>query len=140
MSLKQYELNLIPWKITIKTPKYEEIEGEKRLVVENGQPQFDEIEQDYPMKDNLSEMLRSPGMFKNAADTAEAIFLGQNLRKLDEGAESITVDSRQVELLEKCLNKHLEAAANGQGGLGGPNHEELILRLYKLFKSVKEKK
>lgn len=93
------------------------------------------IQEDYPIRENLQAMLRSPGVFTEVNDVAEAVHLAHMIK--DEAEDVITIDKQQVTLLKKCLDAHLAAAAEGKCQFGGPTHEPLILRIAELTKEAK---
>lgn len=121
--MKKFTLSLTSWVIPIQVQK----------TAEDGKP-FIEIEDtDYPVKDNLGMMLRAGGLFKNIEDTVEAVMLGKSIQDTTE--DSIEIDERELDLLKNCLDKHLEAAAEGKSSFGGQQHETLVLRIYDLWKN-----
>lgn len=121
--MKSFVLDLTAWEIDIPVQKIDA----------TGKSFIDTTRTEYPLKDNLGSMLRAGGLFDNTEDTVEAIMLGKNIRSSMEA--TIEVDERSVDLLKKCVDKHLEAATKGQGMFGGEQHEELILRIYNLWKN-----
>jgi hypothetical protein len=92
------------------------------------------VKDDYPVRENLSAMLRSPGVFRDANEVAEAVFLAHAIR--DHESDSMELDSPQIAILKKCVDTHLAAAADQRGNFGGPNHEPLILQIVKLAKDA----
>jgi hypothetical protein len=121
--MKKFILDLTTWEIGVPVQKTDE----------NGKPFIVQKKMEYPLKDNLGSMLRAGGLFDNTEDTVEAIMLGRNIQSCIE--INIEVDERELGLLKKCIDRHLDAATKGQGTFGGEQHEELILRIYELWMS-----
>lgn len=121
--MKNFALELSSWKIPLQVQK----------TTEDGKPFIETEDIDYPIKDNLSMMLRAGGLFKNVEDTVEAVMLGKLIQTTTE--DNIEIDERELDLLKKCLDKHLESAAEGKSTFGGQQHEGLVLRIHKLWKS-----
>ena len=124
--MKKFVLDLTTWETELSVQKEDE----------NGKPYLTQEKTDYPVRENLGLMLRAGGLFENTEDTVEAIILGKNVLACQEN--EIEIDERELNLLKMCLDRHLEAAVKGKGVFGGPIHEQLILRMYELYKS-KEK-
>jgi len=114
--MKKFKLDLSEWKITVMVAGENHTMKEETVV--------------YPFRQNLSVWLRSAGVFKTGEDIVEAVTLGKRLLNLDE--DSAVLDSREADILKKCVNKHLEASASGKIAqpIGGPAHEEAILRVF----------
>ena len=111
--MKKFELNLTEYSVTVK-------------VNDNGK-MVDKTEI-YPLKDNISNYLRAPGVFDTGEEIAEAIGVAKQI--LDCKEDTIELDKREAEVLKRGINKHIAAAAAGNGSLGGVIHEELILRVF----------
>jgi len=121
--MKKFVLDLTSWKIPLQVQKTDK----------DGKPYIDVEDTDYPIKDNLGMMLRAGGLFKNVEDTVEAVMLGKSIQDTTE--DSVEIDERELDLLKSCLDKHLEAAAEGKSTFGGQQHEELVLRIHALWKN-----
>lgn len=121
--MKKNVLSLIPWDVTTSVQETDN----------DGNLQIVQKSQAYPIKDNLGAMLRAGGLFTTVEDTVEAILLGKTIQSNKE--DSVNLDERELTLLKSCLDKHLEAATKGQSMFGGPQHEELVLRIYELWKN-----
>jgi len=127
-----FELSLVCWKADVpEIIKKTDPATQEEVNVFSGKT----IQEDYPIRENLQAMLRSPGVFKEVNDVAEAVHLAHVIK--DETEETVTVDRQQVTLLKKCLDAHLAAAAEGKCQFGGPTHEPLILRVAELTKEAK---
>ena len=105
--MKKFELDLTAYEV--------EIPGENNGI-------------QYPIRDNLSSMLRAAGVFKSGEDTAEAVSLGKSIMAAQ--LNDIILDEREMEILKSCLNRHISATAEGKAMFGGPVHEECILRVF----------
>lgn len=129
-----FELNLSSWESNVPevVKKNDPTTGEEVNVFSG-----ETVKEDYPVRENLQAMLRSPGVFEDINDVAEAVHLAHVIK--DEKADKVSLDQRQVTLLKKCLDTHLKAAANQRGNFGGPQHELLILRIAELAKQAKVK-
>lgn len=82
---------------------------------------------EYPLRENLSDFLRTAGMFKNAAELVEAVMLAKEIR--DETADSITFDEKEARILKTVIDVLLNRTAEGKANLGGIVHEEAICRV-----------
>lgn len=97
--------------------------------IENGE--------EYPLRQNLSEMLRAPGVFSTGNDIVEAVVLAKQIRDSTPGqgdavgSHILDLDKRETDILRRCLNIHIEATAEGKASFGGPTHEECVLRVFK---------
>lgn len=121
--MKKFVLDLTTWEIDVPVQKMDDA----------GKPFVGTKKMDYPVRDNLGSMLRAGGLFDNTEDTVEAIVLGKNIRSCMEA--TIEIDERELDLLKKCVDRHLEAANKGQGTFGGEQHEELIMQIFNLWKN-----
>ena len=131
-----FELSLVSWKSEVpEVIKKNDPNSGEEVNMFSGKM----ISEDYPIRENLSTMLRSPGVFEDANDVAEAVYLAHMIKDTDEESIIVSVDQRQIMLLKKCLDAHLKAAANQRGNFGGPIHEPLIVRIVELAKQAKVK-
>jgi len=90
----------------------------------------DETGQDYPLRENISVWLRSIGVFKSAEDIVEAVVLAKRVRECE--ADVIELDEREADVLRQAVNKQIAMTAEGRANLGGPIHEEAIIRVAKM--------
>lgn len=121
-----YRLDLTPWETTTKVLEHDE----------NGTPTVVEKKEMYPVRENLSSMLRAQGVFKDTESVVEAITLARMIRDTTEN--EVSLDRREVQVLKECVDQLLAAAADKRSNFGGEQHEELILRIHALWKSAKE--
>jgi hypothetical protein len=87
-------------------------------------------ELEYPLRNNLSEWLRTTGIFRNGNDIAEAVVLAKTIREYE--LNVLFIDEREAKLLKECLNRFIELTADGKANLGGEIHEEAILRVFNM--------
>jgi hypothetical protein len=82
----------------------------------------------YPLRSNINQWLRSFGVFKCGEDIAEAVMLAKGVLQCE--GDSMVLDEREVDILKRCFNRHIELTAEGKGQLGGSIHEEAICRVF----------
>lgn len=111
--MKKFKLDLTAYDVTVR------VAGKDEKLVES-----------YPLRDNISVWLRSIGVFKSAEDIAEAVVLAKRIRECEDNA--IELDEREVDVLRQAVNKQLILTAEGRANLGGPIHEEAIIRVAKM--------
>lgn len=121
--MKKFVLDLTTWEVEIPVQKMDK----------DDKPYFIQEKTDYPVKENLGLMLRAGGLFDNTEDTVEAIIIGKSIQSHKK--DSIEIDERELNLLKQCLDRHLKASTEGKGIFGGPQHENLIVRIYNLWKN-----
>lgn len=119
--MKKFTLDLSKYEVKVMQP----VEDEDGEVI--GTEPVMEI---YPLRENLSAWLRSPGIFKAGEELVEAVVLGKRLSVAQE--DLAVLDGREAEILKKAINVHLNATSQGRGNLGGPIHEEAILRIFSM--------
>ena len=128
--MKKFELNLSKYNVTIKLPTtvIDEKTGKEERI-------FKDTEIEYPLCNNINELLRSKGVFKSGEDIAEAIMLAKKIGDTN-SPDSMILDERETEILKTCLNKFIALTESGQADFGGPLHEEAICRVFSM-KEVK---
>lgn len=89
----------------------------------------------YPLRDNLSNYLRAVGLFDTGEEIAEAVVLAKQILACDTEDDTLVLDEREMKVLKKCINLHVKLTKENKSNLGGPIHEELILRVF----TMKEK-
>ncbi len=87
---------------------------------------------EYPIRENLSNLLRSPGVFKDINDVAEAILLASKIR--DTENDILELDAKQAHIMRITANRHLELTFEGRSLFGGITHEECIIRIVNMMK------
>jgi len=127
-----FELSLKSWVTDVpEMTKQVDPSTQKEVWVGTGKT----VKEEYPLRINFQAMLRSPGVFADINDVAEAVTLAHMIK--DTVDDNVMIDERQVRVLKQCLNTHLEAAKAGRGTFGGPVHEPLILRIVELVRQAK---
>ena len=116
-------------KFELDISKYE-VEVVKQEIVDNKVVTSNTTEE-YPLCGNLAAWLRGVGVFRSAEDVAEAVMLGKRLLSSDE-LECVILDDREAEVLKKCVNRLVELTADDKASVGGPVHEEAIIRVVKM--------
>lgn len=128
--MKKFILDLSKYEVTVPTPVTKTDEKTGKEIRE-----FENQIQEYPLQKNLSNWLRSPGMFRSGEDIAEAVGLAKQIRDCKE--DSIELDEREADVLKQVINKLVELTAdtkdpNRNPNFGGPIHEEVIIRVIKM--------
>ncbi len=121
--MKKFRLDLSEYNVTVKVPVTKTVDGKETRELED---QTDI----YPLRENISIWLRSIGIFKVAEDIAEAALLAREIMGQD--LDEHILDGRQTDVLKKCIDRHVELTAEGKANLGGPVHEEAIIRVVKM--------
>ena len=124
--MKKYELNLAEYEITYAKPVIEN----GKPVIEDGKQKTESITEVYPLKDNISSWLRTVGLFRTGEEITEAALLAKQVR--DSLEPIIVLDEREKEILKKTINRFLDLTIEGKANLGGPNHEEAIIRIFSM--------
>ena len=87
------------------------------------------------VKEELSQMLRLPGIYENGVETCDGVILAKAIRENTSQWKTISVED--LALLKKVMNiliKRPHNPAMGQVSLGGIRYEELIVRVFTLDK------
>ena len=124
--MKKYKLNLEEYKITYNIPVIED----GKPVIEAGKQKMQEKIEVYPLQDNISSWLRTAGLFRTGEEIAEAALLARQVRETKE--DELILDEREKEILKKTINRFLDLTIEGKANLGGPNHEEAIIRIFSM--------
>ncbi|KKM79560.1 hypothetical protein LCGC14_1348770 [marine sediment metagenome] len=115
LDLSEYEVDFERW----------EIEDEKRVLKKGKEP--------FPIKEEIAEMLRIPGIYKDGVESFDGLMLSKEIRACDEDTFKLNED--ELKLLKAAMDKLIgrdHNPASGQIALGGPRYEELILRVFGL--------
>ncbi len=122
--LKEYRLDLSTYEIETR----DVVKDEKgKVVMEDGRPKIKKGSMEYPLRINLSDFLRTVGMFKTAEDAAEGIVLAKAISS--QLTDSLILDEKEAGVLKYALNRIIELTADGKANIGGPTHEEMICRV-----------
>ncbi len=95
--------------------------------VRDGQPMMELKTIDYPIRENLSDFLRTAGIYKSAEEIAEAVGLARQIRETDK--DCLILDEKEVAVLRTVFDTLIERTADGRANLGGIIHEEMICRV-----------
>jgi hypothetical protein len=120
--MKRFKINLSEYSVTIQVNKRNEDTKQIELVTE---------EIPYPLKDNIYQWLRLPGVFKGGVEICDACDLAKQIRS---AGDDIVLDEHEIGLLKTAMDKLIAQEANPQMGvqsLGGEVHEECIRRVFK---------
>lgn len=120
--MKRFKVDLSDYSVTFQTNKRDEETKQIELVTE---------EIPYPMKDNLYQWLRLPGLFKGGIEICDACDLAKQIR---DAGDDIVLDEHEIGLLKTAMNKLIATESNPAQGvmaLGGEIHEECIWRVFK---------
>ena len=120
--MKRFKIDLSEYNITIQNNKRNEETKQIELVTE---------EIVYPLKSNIHEWLRLPGMFKDGVEICDACDLAKQIR---DAGDEIVLDEHEFGLVKTVLNKLIAQESNlamGIQSLGGEVHEECIRRVFK---------
>ena len=117
--MKKFRLDLSKYDVEVRTSN----------TPDDGDGTYVKVESiEYPLRENLSGWLRSPGVFRDGNSIAEAVVLAKTIREC--GADEVMLDEQEATLLKECLNKFISATADGNARVGGEVHEEAICRVF----------
>ena len=120
--MKRFKIDLSEYNVTIQANKRNEETKKIELVTE---------EVPYPLKDNLYQWLRLPGIFKGGVEICDACDLAKQIR---DAGDDIVLDEHEIGLLKTAVDKLIAQESNpaqGVQALGGEIHEECIRRVFK---------
>ena len=120
--MKRFKIDLSDYSVTIQTNKRNEETKQIELVTE---------ELPYPLKDNMYQWLRLPGVFKGGVEICDACDLAKQIR---DAGDEVVLDEHEIGLLRRAMDKLIAQESNPAQGiiaLGGEIHEECIRRVFK---------
>lgn len=120
--MKRFKINLSEYSVSVTSNKRNKETKQIELVTE---------EIPYPLKDNIYQWLRLPGMFKDGVAICDACDLAKQIR---DAGDDIVLDEHEIGLLKTVINKLITQEADPKNGvqpLGGDVHEECIRRVFK---------
>ena len=120
--MKRYKIDLSEYDVEIKVNKRNEETKKIELVTESVP---------YPLKQNLYDWLRLPGMFKGGVEICDACDLAKSIKN---AGDDITLDETELKLLTTAMDTLIAQKndpARGIQALGGEIHEEAIRRVFK---------
>ena len=120
--MKRFKIDLSEYNVTVQNNKRNDKTKQLELVTEKIP---------YPLKDNLYQWLRLPGMFKGGVEVCDACDLAKQIR---DAGDDITLDEVELKLITTAMDKLIAQASDpvmGVQALGGEVHEECIRRVFK---------
>ncbi len=124
--MKRFKLDLTEYEVTYNAPVI--IDGE--VVIEDGKQKMESKTEVYPLKENISNWLRTMGLFRTGEEITEAIILAQQVRETTE--TELVLDDKEAEILKKTVNRFLDLTMQGRANIGGQTHEEAIVRIFSM--------
>ncbi len=121
---KTFSLNLSKYKVEVQEVVRDE---NGKADVKDGKPMIELKIIDYPIRENLSDFLRTAGIYKSAEEIAEAVGLARQIRYSKE--DYLILDEKEASVLRTVLDILIERTADGRANLGGVMHEEMICRV-----------
>lgn len=120
--MKRFKVDLSEYSVSVISNKRNEEIKQIELVTEKIP---------YPIKSNLYDWLRLPGMFKGGVEICDACDLAKQIRG---AGDDIVLDEHEIGLLRTAMDKLIAIESNpaqGVQALGGEIHEECIRRVFK---------
>lgn len=120
--MKRFKIDLSDYNVEVTNNKRDEETKQLELVTE---------EIPYPLKDNIYQWLRLPGIFKGGVEICDACDLAKQIR---DAGDDIVLDEHEISLLRTAMDKLIAQESDPQMGvqaLGGEVHEECIRRVFK---------
>ncbi len=124
---RKYKLDLSVYQVEVDEPV---TDNDGKLIMEGKWPKTKKKTMDYPLKNNLSDNLRSVGMFKTGEEVAEAICLAKQIREAK--ADFIIIDEKEASVLKYAIDRLIALTADGKATVGGVVHEEMICRIFNM--------
>ena len=120
--MKRFKIDLSEYSVTVQNSKRNEDTKKIELVTE---------EIPYPLKDNMYQWLRLPGIFKGGVEICDACDLAKQIR---DAGDEVVLDEHEIGLLKTAMDKLIAQKSDPAQGiiaLGGEIHEECIRRVFK---------
>ena len=120
--MKRFKIDISDNTVTVQNNKRNEETKKIELVTE---------EIPYPLKDNMYQWLRLPGIFKGGVEICDACDLAKQIRC---AGDDITLDEVELKLLTTAMDVLIAQKSDpvrGVQALGGEIHEECIRRVFK---------
>ncbi len=108
----------------------------ERWVMEDGQRTLKKGTEPFPIKKEIADMLRIPGIYANGVESFDGLMLSKDIRAC--GDDTKVISESELKLLKAVMDKLISREHNPAAGsisLGGPRYEELILRVFGLDRS-----
>lgn len=122
--MQTYDLDLSVYEVDKNT--IEKVDGKNKVVT---------VKETFKVRDELSGMLRLPGVYKDGTESFDGLTLAKQIRECD--GDSLTINDDDLVLIRKVLDQLIAAKhdpAQGKMSLGGPRYSEFILRIFGLGK------
>ena len=120
--MKSFDLDLSSYEVAFERWV---IEDEKRVLKTGMEP--------FPLKDEIADMLRIPGVYKDGVESFDGLMLSREVRACEDDSFKISED--ELKILKAVMDKLIARDHNptaGQIALGGPRYAELIIRVFGL--------
>ena len=120
--MKSFDLDLSSYDVSFERWVIEE---EKRVLKTGMEP--------FPIKEEIADMLRIPGVYANGVESFDGLMLSKEIRTCEDDSFKISED--ELKLLKAVMDKLIgrdHNPAEGQIALGGPRYSELIIRIFGL--------
>lgn len=78
----------------------------------------------------LYDLMRAPGVFKSGPEVVEAVIIARSIR---DAGDEIELDEKDFNIVKKVVDFFIAKEHKPEKGimaLGGPEYEELIMRIY----------
>ena len=120
--MKTFDLDLSKYEVAFERWV---IEKEKRVLKTGMEP--------FPVKEEIADMLRIPGVYANGVESFDGLMLSKEIRTCEDDSFKISEDELKLlkAVMDKLIGRDHNPAA-GQVALGGPRYEELIVRVFGL--------
>ena len=105
----------------------------ERWTMEDGQRVLKQGVEPFPIKQEIADMLRIPGIYANGVESFDGLMFSKEVRECE--GDVLEISEIELGLLKKVMDKLIARDHNPQAGsfaLGGPRYEELILRVFGL--------
>ena len=124
--MKRFKLDLSEYDVTYDVS----VIVDDKIVIEDGKQKTESKTEVYPLKENISNWLRTMGLFRTGEEIAEATILAQQVRETTE--TELVLDEREVAILKKTINRFLDLTIENKANFGGQTHEEAIVRIFSM--------
>ena len=122
--MKMYDLDLSEYEVDFERW---EVEDKKHVLKAGKEP--------FPLKKEIADMLRLPGVYKDGVESFDGLMLSREIRACEE--DSFKINENELKILKAVMDKLIARDHNptaGQIALGGTRYEELIIRVFGLGK------
>ncbi len=120
--MKSFDLDLSSYDVSFERWVIEE---EKRVLKTGMEP--------FPIKEEIADMLRIPGVYANGVESFDGLMLSKEIRTCEDDSFKISED--ELKLLKAVMDKLIgrdHNPAEGQIALGGPGYNKINIRIFGL--------